>query len=34
MYIPEFWCGVIATILAEIIIAIVYSITADKKRKD
>lgn len=31
MYIPEFWCGVAATIITEII-AIAYSIYADHKK--
>lgn len=26
MYIPEFWCGVAVTIIAEIVSAIVYAI--------
>lgn len=34
MYIDPFWCGVAATILAEVTTAIVYGIYADwKKRK-
>ncbi len=34
MYIDPFWCGVVATILAEVAIAIVYGIYIDwKKRK-
>lgn len=33
MYIPEFWCGVAATIITEVIIAIAYSIYADHNRK-
>lgn len=24
MYIPEFWCGVVATFIAEIVISIAY----------
>jgi len=32
MYIPEFWCGVAATIITEVIIAIAYSIYADHKK--
>lgn len=31
MYIPEFWCGVIITIGAEIIVMILYSITNGRK---
>lgn len=31
MYIPEFWCGVIATILSELIATIVSSIYLSKK---
>ncbi len=34
MYIPEFWCGVVATIITEVIIAIAYSIYADHKKGD
>lgn len=34
MYINPFWCGVIATILAEVAMVIVYGIYIDwKKRK-
>ena len=28
MYIPDFWCGVIATVLVELIVATVLIITA------
>lgn len=34
MYIPEFWCGVIATILAEIVGAIAVTIFLTKENKD
>lgn len=35
MYIPEFWCGVILTVLLEIIVVFVMSIFATMKdRKD
>lgn len=33
MYIPEFACGVGATILAEIVLLIVYAIYDSKKKK-
>lgn len=34
MYIDPFWCGVVATILSEVAIAIAYGVYADwKKRK-
>ena len=32
MYIPEFWCGVAAAIITEVIIVIAYSIYADHKK--
>lgn len=25
MYIPEFWCGVVATLLIEIVVSVVYA---------
>lgn len=31
MYIPEFWCGVAATVIAEIIAAFVYYFYNKKK---
>nr|DAF82249.1 MAG TPA: hypothetical protein [Caudoviricetes sp.] len=34
MYIPEFWCGVIATILAEIVGTIAVTIFLTKENKD
>lgn len=34
MYIPEFWCGVIATILAEIVGTISVTIFLTKEDKD
>lgn len=33
MYIPEFWCGVIATIGAEIVFVVIYSIVNGGKKK-
>lgn len=33
MYIPEFWVGVIATILAEFGLLLVYAIVAELKKK-
>lgn len=32
MYIPEFWCGVAVTIIAEIVSAIVYAIYVTYKK--
>ena len=32
MYVPEFVCGVIATILAEIGLAVLYTVLHDRKR--
>ena len=34
MYIPEFWCGVIATIFAEIVGTIAVTIFLTKEYKD
>ena len=34
MYIPEFWCGVIATIVAEIVGTIAVTIFLTKENKD
>lgn len=34
MYIPEFWCGVAATILVEVAALIVYVIYFNAKRKN
>lgn len=33
MYIPEFWCGVIATILVECIAIVAYGIYLNIKKK-
>ncbi len=33
MYIPEFWCGVIATVLSEIAALIVAAAAGRRKRK-
>ena len=33
MYIPPFWCGVIATILSEVIALVVYAIYLSRKGK-
>lgn len=33
MYIPEFWCGVAATIATEIALVIVYAIYSNFKSK-
>lgn len=34
MYIPDFWCGVIATVLVEIgIIIVAYVVDTHKKKK-
>ena len=32
MYIPEFWCGVGATIITEVIAAIVYVVQTSHKK--
>lgn len=32
MYIPEFWCGVGATIITEVIAVIIYAIYVDHKK--
>ncbi len=32
MYIPEFWCGVVAAIIAEIIAVIIYAIYVEHKK--
>lgn len=32
MYIPEFWCGVAATILSEVIALVVYGIYLNFRR--
>lgn len=32
MYIPEFWCGVGATVILEIIFLVIYSIYRGKKK--
>lgn len=34
MYIPEFWCGVVATILFEIIAVIIFGIYAANNKKE
>ncbi len=33
MYIPEFWCGVGMTIIAEVVAAIVYGFYSNMKKK-
>lgn len=33
MYIPQFWCGVLATIMIEMVALIIYSIYLSKKGK-
>jgi len=33
MYVPEFWCGVIATIVFELILIIVYAINQNYKKR-
>lgn len=33
MYIDPFWCGVAATILAEVVTVIIYGIYTDRKKK-
>lgn len=33
MYIPEFWCGVIATVAAELVAFVVYCISLSLKKK-
>lgn len=33
MYIPEFWCGVFATIVVEIIASVAYSQYQNKRRR-
>lgn len=33
MYIPEFWCGVIATFVSEVVALIVYSIYTNVRNK-
>lgn len=33
MYIPEFVCGIVATILAEIVLLIIYAIYDGRKKK-
>ncbi len=33
MYIPEFWCGVVATIIAELAAFIIYCIALSLKKK-
>lgn len=32
MYIPEFWCGVAATIVTEVIAAIAYAVYSSHKK--
>ena len=32
MYIPEFWCGVAATIIVEILLLIAFSISRREKK--
>lgn len=34
MYIPEFWCGVIATVLVEIVSVTIMIIISTHERKD
>lgn len=34
MYVSEFWCGVLATILIEIIALVGYTISDSRKKKD
>lgn len=31
MYIPEFWCGVMATVIAEVVIIIIVAVWPRKK---
>jgi len=33
MYIPEFWCGVLATVTAEMVALVVAAFWMDAKRK-
>lgn len=33
MYIPPFWCGVIATIVVELILIIAYAINQNSKKR-
>lgn len=33
MYIPEFACGIFATLIVEVLAAIVWSIISEKKKK-
>lgn len=33
MYIPPFWCGVIATIVSEVVALIAYAVYLDRKGK-
>lgn len=33
MYIPEFWCGVIATVMTEVVVLIIAAVWPRKKRK-
>lgn len=33
MYIPEFVCGIFATLIVEIIVAVIWSIRDGKKKK-
>ncbi len=33
MYIPEFVCGIFATLIVEVLAAIVWSIISEKKKK-
>ncbi len=34
MYIPEFWCGVIATLFIELALVVVYGIYLSNKNKE
>ena len=34
MYIPEFFCGVLATLAVEFLAAVVYGITSSRKKKE
>lgn len=32
-YIPQFWCGVISTVICEFLAIVVYSVVTKKKHK-
>lgn len=32
MYIPEFWCGVVVTLVVEVVAVIAYAVYSDHKK--